>query len=224
MSLRNASNPVPKNTPDPRRILTPVYAYIRVSSKEQEKRGLSVGDQEKVIRAFCEEHDLEIKDVFRDVGSVGSAKDEHTFSKRPDFNKVCAKAIHERIPIVVTTCSRFSRTFASYKRYEDDGGKLIPVELGIDPDPIAIRALIRRAESEAAQGSRMARDGFERKRAAGKSFGNPRIGDVRHLAAEAISKKAEKSLKALAPEVAKARAAGCVTAGEIAGYLTPIAT
>lgn len=56
-------------------------------------------------KRFSDEHGLEVMGVFREVGS---ARDEHAGSKRPEFNKASTAAIRGGQAIVVTTCDRFA--------------------------------------------------------------------------------------------------------------------
>lgn len=45
--------------------------YVRVSTQEQAKEGISVDNQEAKIRAYCDSQDWELVKVFRDEGSSG---------------------------------------------------------------------------------------------------------------------------------------------------------
>lgn len=58
--------------------------YIRVSSDEQAREGLSLEAQERKIRNYCELKDLELIDIYRDEGVSGFK----VLEKRPGGSKV----------------------------------------------------------------------------------------------------------------------------------------
>ena len=45
--------------------------YIRVSTEEQAKEGISLDNQASKIKAYCESQDWELEKVFSDEGSSG---------------------------------------------------------------------------------------------------------------------------------------------------------
>jgi DNA invertase Pin-like site-specific DNA recombinase len=59
---------------------TKVVGYIRVSTEEQAKGGVSLEAQEKKIRAYCELYDLELTEIFVDAGASGKS-----LKKRPEL-------------------------------------------------------------------------------------------------------------------------------------------
>lgn len=95
--------------------------YIRVSTQEQAREGLSLDAQEKLLRKFCSDNGLEVTAVYADEGI--SAKDTR---HRPQFlNMMSAADRHEFDVITIWKLSRFSRStidlLQSCKRLERDG-------------------------------------------------------------------------------------------------------
>ncbi len=70
--------------------------YIRVSTEEQAKGGISLEHQREKVRAYCELHEMELTDVVADEGM--SAK---TISTRPGALKVLQAAAEGSIDAVV---------------------------------------------------------------------------------------------------------------------------
>lgn len=53
-----------------------VVGYIRVSTQRQAKDGFSLKYQEDEIKAYCEEHGLNLIHIFRDEGISGAKLNE----------------------------------------------------------------------------------------------------------------------------------------------------
>ena len=79
------------------------YGYIRVSTEEQAKEGLSLEAQKTKIRAFAEIKDLELVDIIADEGISG--KDfKQPVTKPPGTNHSlsakCARRLSNRTTIL----------------------------------------------------------------------------------------------------------------------------
>jgi site-specific DNA recombinase len=55
--------------------------YIRVSTEDQAREGISLGNQESKIRAYADLHDLELVDVIRDEGISGKSLERPGFER-----------------------------------------------------------------------------------------------------------------------------------------------
>lgn len=80
--------------------------YVRVSTSKQAERDLSIPDQVNQCKAWCEQRDIEVVEVFSEPGA--SALDED----RPIFQELIYKAKRADKPfdvVVVHSLSRFSR-------------------------------------------------------------------------------------------------------------------
>jgi site-specific DNA recombinase len=51
----------------PKRFHSDAVAYVRVSSKEQEKEGFSISAQRKLLQRYAEEQNIRILKVFEDI-------------------------------------------------------------------------------------------------------------------------------------------------------------
>lgn len=80
--------------------------YIRVSSEEQAREGVSLAAQCHRIRAYCECNDLDLIEIIEDAGISG--KNIH---KRPGIQRVLAALeAHEAEAVVVLKLDRLSRS------------------------------------------------------------------------------------------------------------------
>ena len=89
--------------------------YLRVSTKKQAERDLSIPDQRRQIEAFCEAQGLKVVAEYADLG-VSARSD-----RRPEFLKMCAHAAAKTKPfdmVVVYNWSRFFRDAAQSMTYQ----------------------------------------------------------------------------------------------------------
>jgi DNA invertase Pin-like site-specific DNA recombinase len=215
MSFEN-SEPLPFKGDQQRNRANCVYIYLRVSSKKQGANGKSLEDQKAEALAYCRQNGWTPLQIFSDVHS---ARHEDEGSQRRGFNEICKAALSSGYPIVVARCDRFSRTYASYERFEERGGRLIAIELGLGASVSEVRALIKHAEAEANQSSRTCKVGIALARAKGRKTGNPNPVEAR---AASIAKRAankEQRLAAFKIMAETSRAAGLRTAKEIVDWL-----
>ena len=69
--------------------------YMRVSTDEQVKEGVSLGNQEQKIRLFCQAKDWDLIEIYRDEGKSG--KD----LKRDNMQRLMAEVQLQRFDVVV---------------------------------------------------------------------------------------------------------------------------
>jgi len=70
-------------------------AYLRVSTEEQAREGISLANQESRIRAFCQAKDWELAEVLVDEGYSGSSLD------RPGMQEVIQQCQKRQVDVVV---------------------------------------------------------------------------------------------------------------------------
>jgi hypothetical protein len=108
------------------------FAWARVSTEEQDKRGESISEQLREIREYAERRGIEIMEEFREAVSAFGNGD-----KRVEFNRMIAKAKADPKvnAIIVHDFSRFSRDSvggrALFRDLRDAGIKVMSVS---DPD------------------------------------------------------------------------------------------
>jgi DNA invertase Pin-like site-specific DNA recombinase len=175
-------------------------------------RGMSLGDQRQLLDRAGETHKFVIEQIFEDIHS---ARHEHETCERTGLNRAMKYALKAKLPLLVASADRFSRTLATYVRFREAGGILIVLDLGLDAPEHCIWAAIQHAESDVEKRQRIAKDGQARARIEGRHPGNPNIG-----AAQQTSLRVRKSNKvarcALHEKwIAQARAEGAQTTVEI---------
>lgn len=84
--------------------MTKAYGYIRVSTEDQAKEGISLSSQTKKIEAFCTVNDLDLVEVISDEGMSGKDTD------RPGLKKLIElSSSNETEAVVVYKLDRLSR-------------------------------------------------------------------------------------------------------------------
>lgn len=168
-----------------------VIGYIRVSTIKQASYGNSLGAQKKQIQAFAKANKLKIKKWFTDTDT---ARNEENRSERPDFKRATELATKKKWAIIVATSDRFSRTSESYDRFINADGKVYSTDVGFGADEAVMRAKIKRAKVDGDLIARRTKEGQDRVRAEGKTFGSPDL--TRARAASAAARQRDARLRA----------------------------
>lgn len=88
-----------------------VACYVRVSTEEQKKHGLSVDSQIEALTAFCKANNYEVIGIYNDAGI--SARKRYT--KRPALLQLIADCQAKKVDlIIITKLDRFFRSVADY--------------------------------------------------------------------------------------------------------------
>ncbi len=98
------------------------FGYIRVSTEEQAKEGISIAHQEAKIKAYAELHDLELVNICRDEGISG--KD---IKNRPGAHAVIDAALHGVIDAVIVY--KLDRLFRNAKDALDTASQFNEAEV-----------------------------------------------------------------------------------------------
>src|SRR5215469_3717058 len=113
-------------------------AWARVSTAEQDERGLSIPEQLREIRQYAKTENIDIVAEFKEAESAYQRR-----AKRSEFERMLAYARAERVPmILVHDYSRFSRDSLKAKTLvrdlRDAGVKVISLnDPDIDPETVA---------------------------------------------------------------------------------------
>ncbi|MBN9561779.1 MAG: recombinase family protein [Alphaproteobacteria bacterium] len=112
--------------------------YLRVSTGRQAEHDLSIPDQRRQLRAYCEAKGIEVVAEFVEPGA--SATDD----KRPEFQKMMDAASEKPAPfdcIIVHSFSRFFRDQFQlefyFRRLAKNGVKLTSITQDLGDDPIS---------------------------------------------------------------------------------------
>lgn len=88
-----------------------VALYVRVSTQEQKKHGLSVDSQIKALQEYCSENDLRIVGIYNDAGISARKK----YTKRPALLRMVEDCKAGKIDqILFTKIDRFFRSVGDY--------------------------------------------------------------------------------------------------------------
>ena len=93
-----------------------VFLYVRVSTEEQSRSGLSLETQEKALKEYCERNGHTIIDIYRDAGF--SAR--KPYNKRPEMMRLISD-LNERKPqkILFTKLDRWFRNIREYYKVQE---------------------------------------------------------------------------------------------------------
>ena len=88
--------------------------YIRVSTEEQAKEGVSLDNQVERIQGYCQYRELELTDILRDEGVSGGKN-----RNRDGFEKILERVRHDGLgAIVVYSLDRLSRDMLTLLAFE----------------------------------------------------------------------------------------------------------
>lgn len=88
-----------------------VGLYVRVSTVEQKKHGLSVDSQIDALQKFCEEHQFQIVNIYNDAGFSASK----SYKTRPALQQMIADCQTNQIDLLLfTKLDRFFRSVPDY--------------------------------------------------------------------------------------------------------------
>ena len=108
-----------------------VVGYVRVSTEEQARTGVSLDTQKQKIRAWAEAMDAELIAMEEDAGISGKL-----MRNREGLQTAIERACEEKAALVVYSLSRLSRslkdTLAITEKLEAAGGDLVSISERID--------------------------------------------------------------------------------------------
>ncbi len=120
--------------------------YLRVSTKRQAEKDLSIPDQRKQLEAFCRQRDWTVAAEFVEAGASGTSDE-----RRPAFQSMLGSALGPDKPFDVIVVHSFSRFFRDAYKFEYHRRKLdksgvgvisITQEVGEDPMGEMVRQIL----------------------------------------------------------------------------------
>jgi site-specific DNA recombinase len=120
--------------------------YLRVSTKRQAEKDLSIPDQRKQLEAFCKQRGWMVASEFVEPGASGTTDD-----RRPAFQAMLGSALGSERPFDVIIVHSFSRFFRDAYKFEYHRRKLdkagvslisITQEVGEDPMGEMVRQIL----------------------------------------------------------------------------------
>ena len=144
-----------------------VVGYIRVSTPEQEKNGISLDSQPGQLRDYASGHNLDLTGIFEDGQSAHGRRS----SNRPGLLQAIAQARSEGIPLLVTSIDRLSRSECDFKLLDVPGLSVLSVKEG-RVGKKRLRVLVQAAEAQSAEASLRSQAAVAKSKAAGRKPGN----------------------------------------------------
>jgi len=197
--------------------------YARVSTASQGESGISLDAQRVAIEKFAEAMGYHLIDTFRDVASgVGAS----SFDKRPGLKSALDVASRNNADLLVWDWDRLSRHAGFEKQIKevlDDPDRITCVKQGTKLKNASRDATFAHDERVAREISRTTKEGMQRKRAEGATFGNPEIGSkIQPLGAATWSKNSDEHVRKIADVLREMDDHENATYGDIAQILNAI--
>ena len=196
--------------------MKPIVTYIRVSTSQQGRSGLGIEAQRAALSRFAESEGFEIVAEFVEV-ETGKGSD--ALDRRPQLSAALAKARTARCPVAVAKLDRLSRDVHFISGLMAHRVPFVVAELGPDVDPFVLHLYAALAEKERSLIAGRTKSALRAAKARGVKLGNPRIGQAREHAVEAIKIEADRAAANVLPIIAEVRRAGATTLRQIADAL-----
>lgn len=164
--------------------MRPAIAYLRVSSKRQERSGLGLEGQLAIIQRFASER-YTIEAIY--VESESGARDD-----RPELASALAQAKRLKCPVIVARLDRLSRDVAYIASLMAQRVPFIVAELGDDVDPFLLHIYAAVAEKERKLGGERTKAALAQAKLRGVKLGNPRLAEARAKHLEATREARER--------------------------------
>ena len=158
-----------------------VACYVRVSTDEQKKHGLSVDNQISALEAFCKEKGYIVQGIYNDAG-ISARK---SYRKRPALLQLLEDCKKGQIDLIIfTKLDRWFRSVGDYYEVQTQLEKYnVPwraiwedYETETSSGVFKVNIMLSVAQSEADRTSERIRSTFEYKRSKGDYLGTPPYG------------------------------------------------
>ena len=151
--------------------MRPAIAYLRVSSKRQERSGLGLEGQLAIVSRIASER-YALASVYIESES-GGANDRAELAAALDHAK------RLKCPVIVARLDRLSRDVAYIASLMAQRVPFIVAELGDDVDPFLLHIYAALAEKERKLGGERTKIALAAAKARGVKLGNPRLHEAR---------------------------------------------
>jgi DNA invertase Pin-like site-specific DNA recombinase len=195
----------------------PAIAYVRVSTARQGRSGLGLDAQTAAVERFAASNGFAIAERFVEV-ETGRGAD--ALERRPKLKAALVAARKQKCPVLVAKLDRLSRDVHFVSGLMAHKVPFIVAELGRDVDPFMLHIYAGVAEKERALIADRTRNAMQAAKQRGQRLGNPRLDDIRHLAAAATRKLSDDYAENTIPIVRQIQASGATSLRQIAAALT----
>jgi DNA invertase Pin-like site-specific DNA recombinase len=198
-------------------VMERVIAYLRVSTRQQQRSGLGIDAQRAAIERFAATEALAISAEFVEFES---GKGIDALERRPQLAAALAAAKAKKCSVVVAKLDRLSRDVAFVAGLMAQRVPFMVAELGRDADPFMLHLYAALAEKERRLIAERTKAALAAKKAAGACLGNPRnLAHAGSIGRAALIDVAEEFASGLRPMLETIRATGAVTLASMAGEL-----
>ena len=149
--------------------MSPLVAYIRVSTAGQGKSGLGIEAQRQAVQRFADTEGCELIGEFVEV-ETGKGAD--ALDRRPKLTAALSAARKAKGAVVVAKLCRLSRDVAFISGLMAHRVPFIVAELGAEADPFMLHIYAALAEKERRLIAQRTRDALAAKKAQGAVLGN----------------------------------------------------
>jgi DNA invertase Pin-like site-specific DNA recombinase len=190
-------------------------AYLRVSTRQQQRSGLGIDAQRAAIERFAATESLAIAAEFVEFES---GKGADALERRPQLAAALAAAKAKKCSVVVAKLDRLSRDVAFVAGLMAQRVPFMVAELGRDADPFMLHLYAALAEKERrlliAERTKVA---LAAKKAAGARLGNPRnLAHAGSIGRAALIDVADEFASGVLPVIQAIRATGALTLASMA--------
>src|SRR5215213_592185 len=194
-----------------------VIAYLRVSTRQQQRSGLGIDAQRAAIERFAATESLTISAEFVEFES---GKGADALDRRPQLAAALAAAKVRKCSVVVAKLDRLSRDVAFVAGLMAQRVPFMVAELGRDADPFMLHLYAALAEKERRLIAERTKAALAAKKAAGANLGNPRnLAHAGALGRVRLRADADEFAANVLPIVLEVRALGAKGYGSIAAAL-----
>jgi DNA invertase Pin-like site-specific DNA recombinase len=189
-------------------------AYLRVSTRQQQRSGLGIEAQRAAIERFAANESLTIAAEFVEFES---GKGFDALDRRPQLAGALAAAKASKCSVIVAKLDRLSRDVAFVAGLMAQRVPFMVAELGRDADPFMLHLYAALAEKERRLIAERTKAALAAKKAAGATLGNPRnLDHAGSLGRAALVRAADEFASGLIPVVRAIRASGALTLASMA--------
>ena len=188
-------------------------AYLRVSTRQQQRSGLGIEAQRAAVQRFAEAEGLTLIAEFVEA-ETGKGAD--AIDRRPQLAAALAAAKAGKCCVLVSKLDRLSRDVAFVAGLVAQRVPFIVAELGRDADPFMLHLYAALAEKERRLISERTKAALSIRKASGSKLGNPsNIRQAGNVGRAALVAAADAHAESLLPMLRSLRSEGAITIGAI---------
>jgi DNA invertase Pin-like site-specific DNA recombinase len=215
------SNDIALNCPTTKRhtvvcplVMESVIAYLRVSTRQQQRSGLGIDAQRATIERFAA---AELLTISAEFVEFESGKGVDALDRRPQLAAALASAKASKCSVVVAKLDRLSRDVAFVAGLMAQRVPFMVAELGRDADPFMLHLYAALAEKERRLIAERTKAALVAKKATGARLGNPHnLDHAGNTGRAALIDAADQFASDLCPVLQAIRATGAITLASMA--------